>query len=177
MSVGLILLTSVAPPDFGRVVNALIAALDDYTTDQRGDVGSWIRIAAIRALARVISNVAVEPAASTYISQAAFTAAVAGVAKQAFEKLDVLREAATQAWGLLISANVSAVWTWEEASATASSNGVKLSSEWFTSGLALLKTPSRPVVVAGIIQSAGGNVRASVGLLMNVADSGSASAS
>jgi hypothetical protein len=38
----------------GLVVPALLAALRDYTTDNRGDVGSWARAAAADALAAVV---------------------------------------------------------------------------------------------------------------------------
>ena len=34
-----------------RIIQALSAALDDYTTDQRGDVGSLVRIQAIEVVA------------------------------------------------------------------------------------------------------------------------------
>lgn len=42
-----------SPSDTARVVDALLACTKDYSTDQRGDVGSWVRMAAARALERV----------------------------------------------------------------------------------------------------------------------------
>jgi hypothetical protein len=36
----------------GEVFAALLAALDDYSVDNRGDVGSWVREAALNALER-----------------------------------------------------------------------------------------------------------------------------
>jgi hypothetical protein len=35
-----------------EVFAALLAALDDYSVDNRGDVGSWVREAALNALER-----------------------------------------------------------------------------------------------------------------------------
>jgi hypothetical protein len=39
--------------DFGRIWSALTMCLDDYTVDSRGDVGSWIRMAACESLITV----------------------------------------------------------------------------------------------------------------------------
>ena len=39
-----------------KIVNALSAALDDYTADQRGDVGSLVRVQAIDALGTAWKN-------------------------------------------------------------------------------------------------------------------------
>ena len=39
-----------------KIVTALTAALDDYTTDQRGDVGSLVRIQAIDVVAIAWKN-------------------------------------------------------------------------------------------------------------------------
>ena len=36
-------------PAADAVFNTFLAALDDYATDKRGDVGSWVRIAAMKA--------------------------------------------------------------------------------------------------------------------------------
>lgn len=33
-----------------EAVGALLAAMEDYATDERGDVGSWVREAAMRGL-------------------------------------------------------------------------------------------------------------------------------
>lgn len=141
--------------DYKRVLDVVIAALDDYTTDQRGDVGSWIRGAAVRALARMISSVAGDANAITRIPQAAFSAATSGIAKQGFEKLEVLRDAATEAWGVLLAADADAVWHWSAARAILPDTP---SAQWFTAGLALLDTPARPSILAGLIQTAGSAV-------------------
>jgi hypothetical protein len=38
---------------FGVVFDALVKCCDDYATDSRGDVGSWVREAAMKGLAAV----------------------------------------------------------------------------------------------------------------------------
>ena len=40
----------------GDLMKALIVSLDDYTTDQRGDVGSLVRIAAVDAVSTVLKK-------------------------------------------------------------------------------------------------------------------------
>jgi hypothetical protein len=141
--------------DYQRIVGALTAALDGYTTDQRGDVGSWVRGGAMRALADIISGVAGSEAALSLVPQDAFVAATAGIAKQGVEKLDALREVATQAWNTLLATDADKVWAWP---AARDMDG-KAPTDWFTSGLALLGTPARTTFLAGLVQSAGMSVR------------------
>ena len=43
-----------------RVWSTLISCLDDYTVDSRGDVGSWIRMAACESLVPVYKHVTQE---------------------------------------------------------------------------------------------------------------------
>jgi hypothetical protein len=88
------------------LVDALITGLTDYTTDERGDVGSWVRIACIQGLTDIVdlifrvlllgsnsmNNVAVQLQA--YLPGEKFHAIVAGVLKQGMEKLDNVRQEA-----------------------------------------------------------------------------------
>ncbi|KAI8106477.1 hypothetical protein M9435_001021 [Picochlorum sp. BPE23] len=48
--------TSDALAWLGNVFDALLAALDDYSTDNRGDIGSWCRDAAVRAATHIFEN-------------------------------------------------------------------------------------------------------------------------
>lgn len=145
--------------EFERVLRTLTDALDDYTTDQRGDVGSWVRAASVRSLAQVLAGVCSERNALQLVPQELFAPAVAGIVKQAFEKLDVVRDAATDAWGELLHARADRVWSWPSADAMAVKEAgarlVRPSAEWFTFGLEVLRTPVRPTAVAGLVQSAG----------------------
>jgi hypothetical protein len=146
--------------NYHRILTALTGALDDYTTDQRGDVGSWIRATSIRSLASIIADVSAcsESQARSLVPQDAFSAATAGIAKQAFEKLDLLREAATEAWQVLLDAKADLMWDWPAARCMRG----QASSEWFISGLELLGTAARTTVLAGLVQCTGSNVRAIV---------------
>jgi hypothetical protein len=85
---------------------ALLASLDDYCTDNRGDVGSWVREAAMRAIPRAACALA---AASPRYCAAAATASApparlaAALLKQAAEKIDRVRTGAAAALASLLS--------------------------------------------------------------------------
>lgn len=71
---------------FASVVQIHLESLDDYSTDQRGDVGSWIRTAAITGLADLSERGPVN-----------LLEVVNGILKQGVEKLDNVREIAGRA--------------------------------------------------------------------------------
>ena len=76
----------------------LILGLDDYTTDERGDVGSRVRIASIQGLTSVslklLSLMKSDTAYSEYIPADLYQEAVAGILKQGVERLDNVRQQA-----------------------------------------------------------------------------------
>ncbi|TXT16051.1 hypothetical protein VHUM_00554 [Vanrija humicola] len=148
------------PEGITSVVQALVAALDDYTTDQRGDVGSWVRTAAVLALGRVIGGAAAASTPTDLVSQELFDTAVSGIVKQALEKLQVVRDASTTTWAVLLEAKADTVWDWPGANvfATAQTSDGHHADQWFSSGLEIFRTRYRPAAVSGILQSAGGSV-------------------
>ncbi|GAA5936493.1 hypothetical protein JCM3775_000835 [Rhodotorula graminis] len=77
-------------------LDTLLLGLTDYTTDQRGDVGSWVRTATVAALSALVR-------AGVVREQGVVDRAVAGMAKLGVERLDGVREAAGRAlmevWG------------------------------------------------------------------------------
>ncbi|KAK4049362.1 hypothetical protein OIO90_005491 [Microbotryomycetes sp. JL221] len=75
---------------FDRTIHTCLAGVDDYSVDQRGDVGSWVRIACLDALAVVGTK------AFTRLSQEVLDKIVAAALKQAVEPLDSVREAAAR---------------------------------------------------------------------------------
>lgn len=105
-----------------EVMMCLLKALDDYSVDNRGDVGSWVREAAMDGLARCAfvlckrdsvsyngESVEVEPVVELHNSDMIennqlspifdanlATNIVGGICKQAVEKMDKLREAAAK---------------------------------------------------------------------------------
>lgn len=88
------------------LLDALITGLKDYTTDERGDIGSWIRIACIQGLTDIVgllfrvfllgsnsfNNVAAQ--LQPYLPSEKFHIIVAGVLKQGVEKLNNVRQEA-----------------------------------------------------------------------------------
>ncbi|KAF8655488.1 hypothetical protein AX16_003046 [Volvariella volvacea WC 439] len=78
--------------------DALLLGLDDYTSDQRGDVGSWIRIASIQGLTRVsemlLSRAGEIPNFESYLPPVKFHDAISGILKQGVERLDNVRQEA-----------------------------------------------------------------------------------
>ncbi|KVH89203.1 Armadillo-like helical [Cynara cardunculus var. scolymus] len=91
-----------------EVMQSLFNALEDYSVDNRGDVGSWVRTAAMDGLEKctyilckrdqLVGN---ESVAEDYQKQSLFDANIAtnlvgGIVKQAVEKMDRLREVAAK---------------------------------------------------------------------------------
>ncbi|KAG8991349.1 hypothetical protein FRB94_014621 [Tulasnella sp. JGI-2019a] len=81
-----------------RIFEVFLAGLDDYTTDQRGDVGSWLRMSSIRGavsvvtLYRQLTQDLDSPEA--WLPSKLFRDIVAGIFKQAAERLDNVRQVA-----------------------------------------------------------------------------------
>ena len=75
-----------------NLTKALIVCLDDYTTDQRGDVGSLVRIAAVDAVSAVLKKKLLN-----LCDRQVLAAKVCGLA---VEKLDKVR---WRAWSCLQS--------------------------------------------------------------------------
>ena len=76
--------------------DALDSGLEDYTTDERGDVGSWIRIACIRALGSVIEDLfrisGSLPDFPSFLPPHRFHAAIGRILRQGVERLDNVRQ-------------------------------------------------------------------------------------
>lgn len=99
-----------------EVMDSLFKALDDYSTDNRGDVGSWIREAAMDGLERCTyilckrdsfnqekrSSLQLEKSddssdvLNSYFDATLANNLVGGIVKQAVEKMDKLRESAAR---------------------------------------------------------------------------------
>lgn len=76
--------------------DALQDGLDDYTIDERGDVGSWIRIACVKGLTSfteiLFSYASVIPNFEEYLPASKFHNAIGGMLKQGVERLDSVRQ-------------------------------------------------------------------------------------
>lgn len=81
-----------------QIYTTVLSGFDDYTADQRGDVGSWVRMAALRAVASIsealfLRQNDISPF-EDYLSPHAWHNAIAGVLKQGVERLDNVRAVA-----------------------------------------------------------------------------------
>ncbi|KAN0063038.1 hypothetical protein ACQY0O_004201 [Thecaphora frezii] len=85
--------------DCTTLFHALLEGLADYTSDQRGDVGSWIRIACLEALTDLVTLLDRRLAAASkreYLDEGMYDAVVAAMLKQAVERIDHLRSLAVR---------------------------------------------------------------------------------
>jgi len=79
-----------------RCLDAFLAGLTDYTTDERGDVGSWIRISCVLGLSTftqiLFTHSKSLPNFIEYLPPEKYHAAVGGILKQGVERLDNVRQ-------------------------------------------------------------------------------------
>ncbi|KAF8908871.1 TBCD protein [Gymnopilus junonius] len=84
--------------EVNSLVDALLGGLDDYTIDERGDVGSWVRIACMQGLTTVSElffGIAQSiPDFESYFPPQKYWAIAAGLLKQGVERLDNVRQTA-----------------------------------------------------------------------------------
>ena len=81
-----------------QIYHTILSGFDDYTTDQRGDVGSWVRMAALRAVASISEALFLRKndlaSFESYLPPDAWHSVIAGVLKQGVERLDNVRAVA-----------------------------------------------------------------------------------
>ena len=81
-------------------MDALLDGLTDYTSDERGDVGSWLRMACVEGLTSMssilFSRAGSLQAFSEYLPAKSYHAAISGILKQGVERLDNVRQKAGQ---------------------------------------------------------------------------------
>lgn len=78
----------VSVEEFFQCYQSFLDGLDDYSTDQRGDVGSWIRIACAQALP---SLTRMAKAIDAKLGDEGCVQAVYGLIKLSVEKLETVR--------------------------------------------------------------------------------------
>ena len=76
-----------------RIICALLKGLEDYTVDERGDVGSWARLACIKGLGQVAISFLAESSLeiNKWLTSHTYHEIVAGILKQGVERLNNLR--------------------------------------------------------------------------------------
>lgn len=72
-----------------HVLNALVMCLEDYSADNRGDVGSWVREASLKVIPAVVGALQSRTRAVFTLKQ--ITNLISVVLKQTFEKIDRMR--------------------------------------------------------------------------------------
>ncbi|KAI0283960.1 TBCD protein [Russula aff. rugulosa BPL654] len=159
-----------------RLYNALISGLDDYTVDDRGDVGSWIRIASIQALTSVSVTLLMlaktDATYTDYIPADLYQKAIAGILKQGVERLDNVRQQAGESIHCLLKCPLPSMgdtnpWKFHgeelfiELLLSAEDDGVRShgwqDSAWiFPKAMRFLEVPEyRPTVLSGLLISVG----------------------
>ena len=101
-----ILVTDLDADTVRNMFKSLLQGLSDYSMDERGDVGSWIRIACIEGLASFLDTLITRahdiPNFEGYLPPEYFHAAIGGILKQGVERLDGVRQEAGNRFQLLL---------------------------------------------------------------------------
>ncbi|KAH9807429.1 armadillo-type protein [Melampsora americana] len=84
-----------SPEQFSTVISVLLGGVRDYTTDERGDVGSWVRSSSLKCLETLIDFCTKVPSRiPRYITRKVIKEVLVVILKQTVESIDSLRERA-----------------------------------------------------------------------------------
>ncbi|SPO20926.1 related to Tubulin-folding cofactor D [Ustilago trichophora] len=75
-----------------KIVQSLLVGLGDYTTDQRGDVGSWVRLSCITGLREIL--ILLSRQEELVLEKSLFQTVIGALWKQAAERIDHVRHMA-----------------------------------------------------------------------------------
>ncbi|WRT63818.1 uncharacterized protein IL334_000743 [Kwoniella shivajii] len=152
----------VSPSQFTSIIHSLITGLEDYTTDQRGDVGSWVRVESLSSLGRVVSSL--DPPSDHLMTADLLDKVLGGMIKQGVEKLESVRGESA----LALSRIREKGWSWDGKENMAApisqlqekGEGFRYidQKEWFNSSMPILQTTFRKSLMAGLIHSIGSQV-------------------
>lgn len=91
-------------------MTSLTQCLNDYSVDQRGDVGSWVRIATMKLLDFLLPCVSrldsLEDSSTKYLSEKTTAGFISALLKQSVERIDKVRACAGKVLCNLIFGNV-----------------------------------------------------------------------
>ncbi|OZJ03190.1 hypothetical protein BZG36_03316 [Bifiguratus adelaidae] len=91
---------------FHMLTDHLLEVMDDYSVDQRGDVGSWSREAAMKAMLSIVQIVWTQEDSqqndNTYVPDAFLCNMVGALLKQGVERIDRTRQCAGEALSALL---------------------------------------------------------------------------
>ncbi|KAG9100619.1 hypothetical protein FRC06_003912 [Ceratobasidium sp. 370] len=119
ITVNMLMRCEVLSSTMSSIYAAVLSGLEDYAVDQRGDVGSWVRIASLRAIASISEALFSRKNDLTrfedYLPPNAWYSAIGGVLKQGAERLDNVRAVAGEQLMVLVwspTIRESAVGSW-----------------------------------------------------------------
>ncbi|OCF59625.1 cofactor D [Kwoniella mangroviensis CBS 10435] len=150
---------TVTPTQLTSILQSFLQGLGDYTTDQRGDVGSWVRVQSLISIGNVLSTL---DSQLNLVSEKAFDDLIGGIIKQGVEKLESVRGEAARTLAKLREAG----WEWE------GMGGMKVDlrqldndgfryvnqKEWFASSMSILVAKYRKQLIAGLVLTVGSQV-------------------
>jgi len=114
MNIGITPITSCA------LFDTLLNGLEDYSLDERGDVGSWVRMACIRGLATITELLVLrarEIGLEAFLPPKKFHEAIGGILRQGVERLDNVRNEAGLCFVRMLRLDApSAPWEIEQSS-------------------------------------------------------------
>lgn len=88
----------ISKPVFDKIINAYFMGLEDYSTDQRGDVGSWVREACMNGFSEVCSLITLldlnESDCEPWLSDELSIKIFSNLLKQSVERIDKIRSCA-----------------------------------------------------------------------------------
>ncbi|KAG1226647.1 hypothetical protein G6F35_002844 [Rhizopus arrhizus] len=149
--------------DFQYLMTSLTQCLNDYSVDQRGDVGSWVRIATMKLLDFLLPCVSrldsLEDSSTKYLSEKTTAVFISALLKQSVERIDKVRACAGKVLCNLIFGNVDISMPAKEDLANSIHRDLNWSapSDVYPVMVSLLKTPEyRLELLTGLITSAGG---------------------
>ena len=94
------------------LLGALLSGLNDYTIDERGDVGSWVRLVSVQGLTTLCELLFTHaeglPGFEEYLPPDLYVAVASGLLKQGVERLDNVRQEAGKCFLRLLTARLPA---------------------------------------------------------------------
>ncbi|WVQ62666.1 uncharacterized protein L199_000813 [Kwoniella botswanensis] len=149
----------VTPTQLTSILQNFVQGLGDYTTDQRGDVGSWVRVQSLTSIGNALSTL--DPQLDL-VSEETFDDLIGGIIKQGVEKLESVRGETARTLAKLREAG----WEWE------GMGGMKVGlrqlendgfryidqKEWFSTSMPILRTEYRKQLIAGLVLTVGSQV-------------------
>nr|XP_019014520.1 uncharacterized protein I206_00602 [Kwoniella pini CBS 10737]OCF53301.1 hypothetical protein I206_00602 [Kwoniella pini CBS 10737] len=144
---------------FKDILQTFIQGLNDYTTDQRGDVGSWVRIQSLNSIGKVSLNL--DPTTTSTVSML-LGEIIGGIVKQGVEKLESVRGESAMTLAKLRKAGLQ--WDGMEGMnidlEKLENEGFRQipQDEWFASSMLYLNTHHRKYLLSGLVLSIGSQV-------------------